>query len=97
MNFRGGGMNAGKEKPRPIDRAAYEWRRSNEEAEEIIKYLDPEQWLEIRYENLCREKNATLRRIFEFLKVEPRAMYLIFVQQNITFWEMECVWIWRMK
>lgn len=68
-NLRGGGMNAGREKPRPIDRAAYEWRRSNEEAEEIIKRMAPAHWLQIRYETLCTEKEETLRRTFEFLKI----------------------------
>ncbi len=69
VNLRGGGMNSFKEKPRTIDRAAYEWRRSNEEAEEIIKRVDTKQWVEIRYEDLCQDKSAALQRIFEFLKV----------------------------
>lgn len=72
MIFRGGGMNAGNEKPRTIDRAAHEWRRSNEEAEEIIKYIDRKQWIEIRYENLCADTDVTIRNIYHFLEVDSQ-------------------------
>jgi hypothetical protein len=51
--------------------AAYEWRRSNEEAEHILCRLDKSQWIEVRYEDLCRDTENTLVRLFEFLGVNP--------------------------
>jgi hypothetical protein len=56
-----------------MSEAAYVWRRSNEEAAAIVKQLDPNRWLDIRYENLCRDVTGTMRSIFEFIGVEPVA------------------------
>jgi hypothetical protein len=65
--FRGGGMGGERESERlTMVRAAGEWKRSNEEAEVILKNLDPSQWIEVRYETLCAEADATLRKLFEF-------------------------------
>ncbi|HVQ78200.1 MAG TPA: sulfotransferase [Candidatus Binatia bacterium] len=50
--------------------AAREWRRSNEEAEAIVARLDRERWTDVRYEALCVDTEATLRRLFAFAGVD---------------------------
>lgn len=51
--------------------AAYEWRRCMEEAEHVLQGLDRSRWMEVRYENYCREPDETLDRLHRFLGVEP--------------------------
>ena len=51
--------------------AAREWRRSNEEAEEILKVLPKDNWVQIRYEDICRDTIGTLNKVYDFLGVEP--------------------------
>ncbi len=69
--YRDGGMGGDRaEEKLTITQAAYEWRRSNEEAEQILSGLDRSQWIEIRYEDLCRRTQGTLDRLFSFLGVD---------------------------
>ena len=56
-----------------IPDAAYEWRRSNEEAELIVSRLPPERWFDLRYEGLCADVDATMRALFAFIGVQPDA------------------------
>ena len=51
--------------------AAREWRRSNEEAEHVLAGLDRSRWIEVRYEEVCADPKGTLRRIFDFLGLDP--------------------------
>jgi hypothetical protein len=53
--------------------AAYKWRRSNEEAETIVAALPRDRWLDLRYEELCRQPAATMRAVFRFVGAEPSA------------------------
>jgi hypothetical protein len=74
--LRGGGTGASRESERlSLARAAREWRRSNAEAESIVAQLDPSRWTEVRYETLCRAPEATIRRLFAFMGVEPSASW----------------------
>ena len=69
--LRGGGMGGNREAERlSIAAAAREWRRSNEEAEEILRQLDHSRWLEVRYEALCTRTDETLRQLFAFIGVD---------------------------
>lgn len=71
-NKRAGGMGGNREKERlSMAQAAYEWRRCMEEAEHILRTLDPSRWAEVRYEDYCRDPDATLSRLHEFLDVDP--------------------------
>ena len=71
--MRGGGSGGQREKERlSMARAAYQWRRCNEEAEHVLRRLDKSQWIEIRYEDLCRDTEKTLGRLFEFLGLDPK-------------------------
>lgn len=70
--LRGGGTGSDRKNERlAISRAAYLWRRSNEEAENLLSGLDKSKWIEIRYEQLCSNKENTLDMLFEFLGLDP--------------------------
>ncbi|MDT8300320.1 MAG: sulfotransferase [Sedimentisphaerales bacterium] len=51
--------------------AAIEWKRCNEEAENILHGLNKSQWIEVRYEELCNNTENTLVRLFDFLGLDP--------------------------
>lgn len=54
-----------------ISAAAAEWRRTHHECRHLLERLDPRQWTLLRHEDLCRDPLGELRRIFEFLGLEP--------------------------
>ncbi len=54
--------------------AAYEWRRSNEEAAAIVRRLAPGAWREVRYEALCTDPEGTLAGLWPLLGVAPRPL-----------------------
>ena len=69
---RGGGTGEQREKERlDMKQAAYQWRRCNEEAEHILARLDKSPWIEIQYEQLCKDTDKTLDRIFDFIGLDP--------------------------
>jgi hypothetical protein len=69
--YRGGGTGGDREKER-LSRAAaaYEWRRSNEEAEHLLRSLDKSRWMEVRYEAYCRDLYTVLGQLHDFLGVK---------------------------
>ncbi|MBN2560127.1 MAG: sulfotransferase [Phycisphaerae bacterium] len=68
----GGNRNQHVEQPRSVRAAAREWRRSNEEAECILRGLPKSQWTEVRYEDVCTDPDRTLDRLFRFLGLDPQ-------------------------
>ncbi len=69
---RGGGMGGSREQERlAMATAAQEWRRCMQEAESILQRISPSQWVEVRYEDYCKDPEATLSRLHQFLGVEP--------------------------
>lgn len=67
-SLRGGGTGEGRDGERlPMVAAAREWRRSNEEADVILKRLDKRRWLEVRYEDLCSRTDDVLKTVLAFL------------------------------
>ena len=58
--------------------AANEWKRSNEAADAILARLPRSQWTDVRYEELCLQPEATLRRLCAFLGVDPAKIDLNF-------------------
>jgi len=58
--------------------AAREWRRSNEEAENVLARLPESQWMEVRYERLCTDTEETLRAICQFLGLPSTDVVLDF-------------------
>ena len=67
---RGGGSCATQHPRLSMAEAAREWRRSNEEALNILGRLRESQFLTVRYEELCQKPGETLRGVFAFLGVE---------------------------
>ena len=71
-DLRGGGDGRDRDAERlPMEHAAREWRRANEEADAICRRLDAGQLITARYEDLCASPDATLGRLFEFIGVRP--------------------------
>ena len=69
---RGGGIRGNREDERlSMAQAAHQWRRCNEEAEHVLRHLDKSQLIEVRYEELCKNTENTLGRLFEFLGLDP--------------------------
>jgi hypothetical protein len=59
------------EKRLPMGPAAREWRRSNEEAEELLVGVERFRWTEVRYEDLCDDPAGVLAGLFAFIGVDP--------------------------
>jgi hypothetical protein len=71
--FRAGGTGGNRDNERyTMAQAAYQWRRSNEGAENVLCRLDQSQWIKIRYEDLCTDTDNTLGCVFEFLGLDPQ-------------------------
>ncbi len=77
-DLQGGGTGSNREKGRTIEEAAKEWRRSNEEAEAIVNQLKEDQWCKVHYEDVCKEPEKTLYRLFSFIGVDPDKMIVDF-------------------
>jgi Sulfotransferase family len=77
--LRGGGSGGDRRSEKlPLDLSAREWRRSNEEAEALLRGVDQSRWMEIRYEELCRDPENTLKKIFAFVGVNQGSVNLDF-------------------
>lgn len=75
--LRGGGLGGERQSERlPLEHAAREWRRSNEEAEALLRGVDRSQWTKVRYEDLCQEPKDTLQNIFAFMGVNQSGVNL---------------------
>jgi Sulfotransferase family len=70
---RGGrGLDGPASQPRlPMTEAATEWLRSMRSAEHVLADHRPDQWMRVRYEDLCTNPVETLARIYTFLGVDP--------------------------
>lgn len=70
--MRGGGNGGQRENEMlSMARAAYQWRRCNDETEHILRRLDKSQWIEVHYEELCENAENAMRRLFKFLGLDP--------------------------
>lgn len=76
----------GNRKPITMHDAAYIWKRSNEEAESIISTIETDKYIEVRYDELCSDPTATLKKIFLFIGVDPEKLVLDFrsVTQHVV-------------
>jgi hypothetical protein len=73
-SLRGGGYGASRQREqKSIREAAREWRRSNEEAEHVLAGLDRSRWIQVRYEDLCRNRERVLATLHRFIGVDPAA------------------------
>ncbi len=73
--LRRGGRGAS-DSPRAMsmERAAAEWLRAVRAAEHLVAGLEPSRWMRMTYEALCADPVATLRRVLEFVGVDPSRM-----------------------
>lgn len=72
--LRGGGSGGNRTSERlAMTAAAREWRRSNEEADSLLRRLPRERWVEVRYEAVCADPQQALRPAFECIGVDPDA------------------------
>jgi hypothetical protein len=70
--MRGGGMGGDRQSERlSFADATWEWRRSTEEADAVLRSLSQDQWIEVHYEDLCAHPQKTLAHVFRFLGVAP--------------------------
>jgi hypothetical protein len=58
--------------------AAFGWRRNNEAAERVLEDLPASQFTHLRYEELCRRPEETLRNLCEFLGMDAGKIVLDF-------------------
>lgn len=76
--LRGGGVGVNSEGARDIRRGAREWMRCNQETQSVLANLPTSRWLKVSYEALCTDTLTTLRRICDFIGVEPADIRLDF-------------------
>jgi hypothetical protein len=55
----------------PMEKAADEWRRCLSSAEHVLAGLDKSQYIGLHYEDLCRDPEVALERLFIFLSLDP--------------------------
>jgi hypothetical protein len=63
---------------RTIEAAASSWRGNNETAERLLTRLPSSQWLQVRYEDLCREPAPMLEKLCDFLGMDRERVVLDF-------------------
>jgi hypothetical protein len=56
---------------RTVEEGARSWAASLRSAERVEKRFSAERWLMVRHEDLCRDPEAELGRIFRFMDVAP--------------------------
>jgi hypothetical protein len=56
---------------RTLEEGARSWQASIQSAEEVRKRYAADRWLTVRHEDLCRDPDAALDRIFRFIGVTP--------------------------
>lgn len=66
-NLRGGGSGVQRHAELTMTEAAHEWRRSNEEAREVLRTIPAADRIRISYEDLCTATPATLGTVHRFL------------------------------
>ena len=82
-SLQGGGTGGKRESERlSMTNAAYEWQRSNEEAEALLSNLAPSNWIEVRYEELCLNTDRELKKIYALLGIDNGKVYLDFRSQD---------------
>ncbi len=68
--LRGGGSGTQRHSRLGMGEAALEWRRSNEEACEVLKEFGENDKTRIRYEDLCADPSGTMNAVYRFLGLE---------------------------
>jgi hypothetical protein len=77
-NLRGGGSGIRRDNELTMTDAAHEWRRSNEEAREVLRTIPRADQIRITYEDLCTDTPATLRNVHRFLGLQEHDSFRAF-------------------
>ncbi|MFO0837900.1 MAG: sulfotransferase [Phycisphaerae bacterium] len=64
-------FSAGKNQAVPVAAAARDWRRTHEQIERLAGKLQPTRYFRLRYEDLCADPRGVMRRVFEFMRLDP--------------------------
>jgi hypothetical protein len=71
--LRGGGSGDSRDAERqPMALAAREWRRSNEEADAVLRHVSRERCLQVRYEDLCTSPSEVQAQVWRFASLDDR-------------------------
>jgi len=76
--LRGGGAGKTQELGRNVATGAEEWMRCNLETQAVLATMHRDSWLQVHYEDICTDTEATLDRIFDFVGVCPTQKRLDF-------------------
>ncbi len=69
--LRGGGQGLSRDSEiLPMQSAAYEWRRSNEEAQSILRSVSQDRQAQVRYEDICADPLGELNRLYKAIGLE---------------------------
>ena len=78
-SLRGGGIGQSRlSEQLSLEKAANEWKRSNEEGRHAVETLNEDEWIQIKYEDLCKSTEDTMKKIFRFLGTESEEPNLSF-------------------
>jgi hypothetical protein len=61
-----------------METAAYEWRRTHEECEQLKRYFPQGSWFTLHYEALCRNSPQMVDALFRFIGLDPGQVTLDF-------------------
>jgi len=76
--LRGGGAGVTQEHNRGVEVGANEWVRCNQETEAVLDTMPNENWMQVKYEDICNNTEQTLDTLFEFIGVDPAKKRLDF-------------------
>jgi hypothetical protein len=73
--LRGGGTGKTQDQGQPMEQAANQWLRSNLEAEEVLRTMPRDDWIQIRYEDVCLKTRETMCNVYSFLGLSDDLSY----------------------
>jgi Sulfotransferase family len=73
--LRGGGSGKVRDLELSMTEAAHEWRRSNEEARQVLRTFPAERQIRITYEELCKDPRSVMGGVHRFLGVQEDDSY----------------------
>jgi len=76
--LRGGGAGKTQEQGRGVLTGAHEWVRCNQEVEALLGTMDDSRWIKVHYEDICKNTEPTLDKLFDFIGVDPSKKRLDF-------------------
>ena len=66
-----GEIKPGEPRKGPVTRASHDWVKVNHRIWRLARQVPEADCLHVRYEDICRDPEGTMRRLFEFVGLEP--------------------------